>query len=66
MGKEDKPTGKYRCLACGQGWEGSQLYHNPQILGGGWSCGDVFCGGTAVPIRKQDKGGREIAPQKEK
>lgn len=45
-----KPEGKFRCLACGLIWDGSQLFQNPQTTREHYTCGDLFCGANVVPI----------------
>ncbi|MFA5107111.1 MAG: hypothetical protein WC497_02145 [Patescibacteria group bacterium] len=50
----DKPTGTYQCVVCDHLWDGSQLYQDPQSLGGKrWTCGDIRCGGNVKKISDQ-------------
>ena len=46
-----KPNGKWKCLACGTICDGEKLYLDPQSLAKKWTCSDLFCGGTCVPMR---------------
>lgn len=48
-----KPEGTYRCLACGAEWDGSQLYQDPTVIGGNWTCGNVMCGGSVSKVYRQ-------------
>lgn len=48
----NKPTGRYKCNACGLIWDGSQLYQDPDSTAVRWTCGDLSCGASV----------REIAP----
>ena len=48
---DDKPTGRFRCLACGQEWEGRYLYRNSYGIGANvWGCGNLQCGGNVVEV----------------
>lgn len=44
----NKPTGKFKCVVCGQVWDGSQLYQDEQSTVVVWTCGDLTCGGRVV------------------
>ena len=37
----DKPTGRFRCIACGHEWDGKQLYRDPYRIGV-WTCGNLL------------------------
>ena len=50
MADESKPTGTYKCLGCNQIWDGKELYHNPQIRGSRFICGDLCCGASVIRI----------------
>lgn len=46
---DKKPEGEYVCLACGEVWEGKDLYFDPRVgATGAWTCGYLFCGGVVV------------------
>ena len=45
-----KPNGKWKCLACGTICDGEKLFLDPQSLAKKWTCSDLFCGGTCVPL----------------
>lgn len=47
----NKPEGKYKCRACRQVWDGSELHLSPFHTGTTWTCADYFCGGTCDPVR---------------
>ncbi len=42
----NKPRGRWRCRACGQEWDGNQLYDDPLYTGVTWTCADLGCGGV--------------------
>lgn len=44
----NKPTGTYKCLACGSEMDGSELLADPHPLSNWWVCKDPFCGGTVI------------------
>lgn len=46
MAVAEKPTGKFKCLACGRVSDGAELFADPRSTATRWTCGDVFCGGT--------------------
>lgn len=45
----DKPDGRFRCLVCGQEWDGKQLYLYP-YRAGVLRCGNLMCGGPCSRI----------------
>ncbi len=47
MSINDKPTGTWRCRACGSTWAGQQLYADPTPRHlSAWTCGNLQCGGV--------------------
>lgn len=47
MSENDKPTGTWRCRACGSTWAGQQLYADPTSRHlSAWTCGNLQCGGV--------------------
>jgi hypothetical protein len=46
----EKPTGKWKCRACGIIWDGEELYISPFHTVTTWTCGDLFCGATCDPV----------------
>lgn len=51
----DKPTGRFRCLACGRIWNGDELILDPQAFGKKWTCRDLCCGALVVPVDQNKK-----------
>ncbi len=49
MSTNDKPTGTWRCRACGSTWAGTQLYADPDRPNV-WTCGNLLCGACATGI----------------
>lgn len=52
-----KPTGTFRCRACGRTWDGSELYEGARQYSWVWCCGDLFCGGTVDKISDESRKG---------
>lgn len=46
-----KPTGNWKCRACGEVWDGSQLYDDPSSTAIMWTCANLQCGGTCDPVQ---------------
>lgn len=46
---DNKPSGMWKCRACGKTQHGSTLYRDPQSTAEKWTCSDLFCGGTCDP-----------------
>jgi len=49
----DRPTGKWRCRACGQICDGADVYIDPR-----WQryyCADLFCGGTVDRVETEER-----------
>jgi hypothetical protein len=44
----NKPTGRYKCMACGTECDGSELYLDPSTIR--WTCSDVFCGANVRKV----------------
>ncbi|HUV95767.1 MAG TPA: hypothetical protein VMX14_13210 [Anaerolineae bacterium] len=53
----DKPTGTFRCLACGRTWQGHELYQDPTKTITTWTCGDLTCGAIVEPVPPANKKG---------
>lgn len=43
----------YQCLACARQWSKDQLYKDPQSTSVRLTCANLFCGGTAVKVKKE-------------
>ena len=41
-----KPSGYWKCRACGNVCQGEQLVQDPSSTALKWTCSDYFCGGT--------------------
>ena len=46
----NKPVGQWKCRACGEKWQGSQLYQDPMFTVTVWTCGYLECGGVCDRI----------------
>lgn len=47
---DTKPTGDYKCRACGMISPGHTLYRDPMKTAAVFTCADLFCGGTCDPV----------------
>lgn len=44
----ERPKGKFRCMACGQVWQSSDLFWEPSR--NVWACGDLACGANVRKV----------------
>jgi len=57
-----KPTGTFRCRACGQRWPGAEVMHDV-YRPGRYVCGDPFCGGVVDRVKEVDAAAASVATE---
>lgn len=50
----NKPTGKWKCRACGNVCDGSELHLSTRHAHT-WTCSNIFCEGTCDPVKEKSK-----------
>lgn len=53
----EKPIGTFQCMACGNTWDGHELYQDPASTGTRWTCGNLQCGANVRKISDEASGG---------
>jgi hypothetical protein len=60
----EKPTGKWKCRACGAVCEGHELLEHTHLPA--WTCKDPFCGGTCIRLPEPTPPNNHLKPSRKR